>query len=447
MLELLKKIPLNIFVLLVILNFFNCERDFSAIQDNKNPPIQITLEIENYYFTGIWLKLTIPNETGLKVFSILRDNVLICSDTLRGNDTIIFDPVIPSKEFNYLVQVYKNGTLIGNSDSLLIGPKVVWEPLDFEDKFALKVILAESNLYVCAGANGLWKRNVYQSTGNWEYLGLSDTTLGNSFHVGVQDVNIVGSDILVAYRPHVQPWSSVGIWRSLGGGQNWFRSDSGIPDSTWPYSSFKNARRSPNNENIALTYTAGALFQSQDGGSNWILIDGRRGAISNLDLLKWHPTDPGVVQIFGESSTFSPYLARFGEYGMIHIGYVNFAQIGVPIDNAVYDIAFDATDPNIIYVGMQGGIIKSEDDWNNWIVPLFTHPQGGFFRAIVSHPAIHNLVWFAGGRTLFQSADGGYNTQIIESPNDTQILTMVYNELTESLLIGTENGIYMYKLL
>lgn len=314
-----------------------------------------------------------------------------------------------------------------------------WQLLGFEGKFALRLVLAEPYLYVCAGSDGLWRRNIRQMT-PWECLGFADTSLGEYFNVGVVDVDVKGDDIIIAYRGR----SPVGIWRSTDSGKSWVPSDKGIPDSSWPHSVYHNVQRSPHNPDIAITSFGGAIFRSTDGGTSWMLISGRRGSMANLDRVKWQPNREGVIWFFGETCLFAPYSGRAKDYGLISLGGVNFLQIGVPIDNAVYDVGFDATDSNIIYLGMQGAVIKSTDDGNSWIVPLFTSPEGGFFRAIEGHPCIHNVVYFAGGRTLYYSRDGGQNVQIVDSPNDTQILSMVYDDRTESLFIGTETGIFRY---
>jgi hypothetical protein len=309
-----------------------------------------------------------------------------------------------------------------------------WQSLGFEDKSALRLVLAEPYLYVCAGSDGLWRRDIRQMTA-WEHL-VNDR---------VVDVDVKGNDILIAGGGPVEHWASPGIWRSTDSGKSWVPSDKGIPDSSWPYSVYHNVQRSPHNPDIAITSFGGAVFRSTDGGTSWMLISGRRGGMANFDRVKWQPNREGVVWYFGETSIFAPYLGRAKDYGLSPVGCpIDFYKIGVPHDNAVYDIGFDAIDPYTVYVGMQGAVIKSTDDGCTWIVPLFTNPQGGFFRAIEGHPHIHNMVYFAGGKTLYYSRDGGQDLQIVDSPNDTQILSMVYDDRTESLFIGTETGIFRY---
>jgi hypothetical protein len=47
---------------------------------------------------------------------------------------------------------------------------------------------------------------------------------------------------------------------------------------------------------------------------------------------------------------------------------------------------------------LQGACIKSIDGGQTWIVPLFTDPKGGFFKAVVTHPRVHDIIYFAAGK-------------------------------------------------
>jgi hypothetical protein len=336
----------------------------------------------------------------------------------------------------------RGNEILSNDENSEVPSEGKWVFIGLEGKSALRLVLAEPYLYVCAGPDGLWRRDIRKMT-PWEYLGWADTSLSEYFYGGVQDVDVKGNDILLAYNPvHVSPWVSAGIWRSKDGGKTWFRSDIGIPDSSWPYSSYLNVQRSPDNPNIAITSFGGAIFRSTDGGTNWKLVYGRRGGLANKDFVKWQFNKKGLVWFYGESSIFSPYLFYSDDYGLT---FHRDILPRVPVDNAVYDIAFDATEPNTVYVGMQGACIKSMDGGQTWIVPLFTDPKGRFFKAVVTHPRVHDIVYFAAGEMLYYSTDGGKTILSILMPNGAQILSMFYDEVDEALIVGTEKGIFKYK--
>ena len=119
-----------------------------------------------------------------------------------------------------------------------------WESLGFEDKLALRLVLAEPYLYVCAGSDGLWRRNVRQSGANWENLGLADTSLGKYINRGVRDVLIHRDNpdwILVAYQPHQA--TDHGVYRSLDGATSWAPADSGMEFIEDGITTYKRLRR------------------------------------------------------------------------------------------------------------------------------------------------------------------------------------------------------------
>ena len=53
-----------------------------------------------------------------------------------------------------------------------------WRSLGFKDKLALRLVLSDPYLYVCSGSKGLWRKNIRQN-GEYEFLGLADTSLGD----------------------------------------------------------------------------------------------------------------------------------------------------------------------------------------------------------------------------------------------------------------------------
>ena len=152
-----------------------------------------------------------------------------------------------------------------------------------------------------------------------------------------------------------------------------------------------------------------------------------------------------MVWYFGETSRFQPLLMWSDDYGETLAGHILLNQIITSGDNVIYDLAFDAVDPKIIYAGMRGMVIKSPDNGNNWIVPLFIHPWAHSFRALCAHPEIPNRIFFAAWNDLYFSEDGGQTRIILPTPFNIGILSMVFDDVKDRLYIGTSSGIYSYK--
>ena len=211
------------------------------------------------------------------------------------------------------------------------------EFLGFEDKFALRLVLAEPFLYVCAGSDGVWRRNIRQGGLEWQYLGLRDTLIGKYTNVGALDMDILGEDILVAYNgsaPHVNPESTVAVWRSTNGGQSWFRSDGGIvetiPDPRNEHNVINSLQRSPHNPDVVLAVIGPAKYCSTRHGYTWILVAGRRDVAANMDFVRWNHYRRGQVWFYGETSVFAPYMFRSTDYGETFGGSVDFKALGFP---------------------------------------------------------------------------------------------------------------------
>ncbi|MEK9135838.1 MAG: hypothetical protein AAB393_01840 [Bacteroidota bacterium] len=326
--------------------------------------------------------------------------------------------------------------------------------LGFQDKFALRLVLSEPYLYVCAGSDGVWRRNIRQSTQQWEYLGLRDTTLGRYTNVGALDIDVLGEDILVAYNgsaPHVVPESTVSIWRSRNAGTNWFRSDSGIPetiDFTLEANILTSLQRSPHQPHVIIGDMEAASYRSMDSGFHWSLLWGRRGIIAGTGHVRWHPFRAGEVWFFGTTGLFSPYCGAVQDYGVTPKGGVNFDSLGFPSDGAVDDVAFDAGNPNIVYAATSYGVIKTTDGGYAWRRNAVMLPDNGFVFRMIHHPSITSVLYLAGGRRVYSTRNAGIAVQVLAEIDRGFITSLLLDSQANQLFLGTtEGGIYALKLI
>ena len=328
-----------------------------------------------------------------------------------------------------------------------------WEDLGFKAKFALRLVLAEPYLYVCAGSDGLWKRDVRRMS-EWQYLGLRDTSLGKYTNVGALDMDVRGEDILVAYNgsaPHVDPKSTVAIWRSTNEGLNWFRSDSGIvetiPDPRNEYNVINSLQRSPHRQDIVLAKIGPATYRSINNGHIWHLVQGRRDAAANSDFVRFNPYHTGEVWFYGETSMFAPYMFRSTDYGETFGGSVNFNALGFPSDGAVDDIAFDSGNPNIVYAATSYGVIKTTDGGYTWHTNALRVPDNGFVFRMAHHPSIGGVLYLAGSRRVYVTRDAGARVQLMGELGRGFITSLVLDIQGNQLFVGTtESGVYALKL-
>lgn len=318
-----------------------------------------------------------------------------------------------------------------------------WEFLGFEDKFALRLVLAEPYLYVCAGSDGLWRREIYRASSDWEYVGLADTSLGRYINRGVQGVLIHPQNsnwLIVAYQP--DQGSDHSVYRSLDGARTWSPADSGLEDYVNGGRYFKRVRAFMDYQ----TYIVGAgdgVYQTLNFGQTWSRIEVPPG--TEGDVLERHPTWAEFVWLGGEGLLFDPRLtfSTNGGFTWTRIA----LSLFVPVDNAVYSIAFDSGDPNVAYVGMQGAIIKTTDMGRSWIVPLVTNRHGQFFRAILADPRNRDHQWAAGGPDLIETWDKGRTWRPTTTlvPETTKVFHMLYDQRRDIIYVATLDGIYSFK--
>ncbi|MFZ0390174.1 MAG: hypothetical protein WAN36_06915 [Calditrichia bacterium] len=343
----------------------------------------------------------------------------------------VFDPLTANTECNF-----ENATI---------------EFLGFDDKLALRMALEEPYLYVCAGSDGVWKRDI-SNMGDWQFLGLQDSSLGKYTNVGAIDIDVLNSDILVAYNgaaPHVAPESTVSVWRSTNGGMDWFRSDSGIPESIedpFEYNILTSLQRSPHQPNIIIGCIESIVYRSTNNGSYWTLLTGVRGVVLNRGYVRWHPFRSGEVWFFGTAGLFYPYCFSLRSYGRVPKTRINFDSLGFPSDGDVYDVAFNAGNPDIVYAATSLGVIKSADGGYTWRKDALRIPDYNFVFQMAHHPSVGGILYLAGGKQIYATCDGGKTVRSIGEVDRGFITSLVLDIQGNQLFIGTtEGGIYALK--
>ena len=322
--------------------------------------------------------------------------------------------------------------------------------LGFRGKYALDLEYEDPYLYVCAGPKGVWKKNICLNS-DWQYLGLADTSFGNNPNRGALNLDVNYNHILVAYSDPsdtCRPDQCVGIWGSTNGGTNWFRSDSGIPESivdTFEYNIIHDLQRSPFNQNNVFALYGLAYYVSTDNGDNWNLYE-LRGFPGLDDNVRWNPFNENELWIFGETNTFAPYLALSRTRGTTFEFGVDFVQLGFPNDGNVSDIAFDKESSLTIYVIINRTLIKSTDGGINWITSGFNIPGHGFVRNIIENRNKAGNIYLGGLNEVFYSMDGTSNIFLLTQLPYETVLTLELDEIKNKLFIGTNDGIYSYNL-
>ncbi len=327
-----------------------------------------------------------------------------------------------------------------------------WQSLGFGGRSALRLNVVEPYLYVCAGSEGLWRRRIREENSSWEYLGLRDTSLGMYANVGVLEADVLGDDILVAYngtQSQVVPESTVAIWQSTNGGKEWKRSDGGIPETinfALEGNLITDLQRAPDNPSIVLGTMEAATYKSVDGGCSWQLLFGRRGVIAGDGHLRWNPGRSGEVWFFGTTGLYAPFLFSMSNYGTDAKTSVHFDSLGYPHDGTVYDISFDAGNSNEIYAATSYGLLKTTDGGDTWLIGAIKLPDAGYVFRIASHRTKAGVAYFAGGRVVYSTYDGGKLVRVLGRLEKGFIQSLELDQRENQLFVGTDMGVYRTQL-
>jgi len=315
-----------------------------------------------------------------------------------------------------------------------------WQSLGFEDKFALRLVLAKPYLYVCAGSDGLWRRNIRQASGEWEYVGLADTSLGRG--KGVQDVSVHWQNpdwLLVSYQTGLG--SAHGIYRSFGGGRNWAPADSGLEFYVSGQRYFRRLYRFLQYPDRILGAGHG-VYKTQNFGDYWPGINAPPHIAGEPVILERHPIQSNIIWAGGNTATFSVTLGFSSDSGSTW-EVIDLNSTVRPHTNSISSIAFDANDPNVVYVALASDLVKTTDGGKSWIV----FDLKGAIK-ILSDPRYSGHLWVViAPFQLMETWDGGATWQPIRSPipEETAVQDMIWDEKAEVIYLGTLNGIYCFK--
>ncbi len=429
----------------VVCLFLFCERDFTPLKISFELPDTISLELEKVRVKEVWLNLKLMNIDSNRNYQLYRDSTLIAEGVLKVSDTTFYDyNLLRDHQYTYKAYLVKSDTTKYDSTATTIRTKdYVWQFIGLQDTFALHLKIVEPYLYVCSGVYGLFRTDIYDPENNWEYLGLADTSLGFYINRGVQDVlaNSQNQDrLLVTFAPDLGTDPS--SFKSVNGGISWMPADSGLVDSIGGYLLHFHLQRFVEYPG-SIVASGHGVWHSENFGDLWQYYTIDFGIWVNA--FKKHPVYSNILLLGGEGVGFDPWLFYSDDYGQ-NWSLINLLQV-VPVDNAVYSIAFDRQDRNIFYVGMQGAIIKTSDGGQSWISPLVTNPSGYFFRAILADPNNADHLWAVAGTDFIETWDKGATWQTIDTeiPPTTGVFDMVWHQNTETIYIATLDGVYYLK--
>lgn len=326
-----------------------------------------------------------------------------------------------------------------------------WEDMGFPEQTIYKLFINDSHIYAAAGHDGIWMRSI-EDTSSWEYLGGGVEDGERHFESGVQAVDVYEGRITIGYTdpPEIETGVRIGLWCSDNNGTDWSPCDEGVREELGEeqWSTIRTIQRSPHNPEHILVGNGSVYLSTNNGEQFNRLYPEPELPFFYQSLyfgLHWHPTDDAVIWAYGETPRFQPWLMKTNDAGQ---SWEEFFHINIPRDNAFYSFTMDPVNPDIIYIGAQGAVIRSKQAGAEWkgdepVPALFTDDRGNFFYALQTHPARGGVLFAAAAGRLYGSLNHGDTVSQIPVPeNLTFILDMWFDSTSNMLYIAGEGGVF-----
>ena len=311
-----------------------------------------------------------------------------------------------------------------------------WQPLGLTARPVNRLRAHGDFLYACA-TDGLHRLSFGAQDTSWTLVGFG----GQS----VLDLTGLNAQTLLAAKALTgDPADTVSIFRSTDGGASWQPFQNGFGAGT---TSGRQARHLLTLDASVLLAASGRIEKSVNGGISWRVVT----QASVLNALEQSPANPQLLWAGGETVIFSPYVLKSTDAGE------TWKQINVFAggDNAVDAIAGHPTNPNYVYLGMEGRVMKSEDGGMSW--DTLTSPDSTIYTfGLAARPFLPLKLYAAGasfvanplGVVFYQSLDEGFSWQTISHPANAGYgvnhLLLKTGASAETVYVATGNGVYRY---
>jgi hypothetical protein len=317
-----------------------------------------------------------------------------------------------------------------------------WEFFGLEDKRVYRLTLSDSFLYACAGIDGLWRKNINESSSEWQYLGMADSSLVNYPSRGVKDVIINPentNELLIAFD--AVGYETPEVYRSLDGGERWEAADSGLAVNVMGYKQYQRIEKLCYSSDFILAGGSG-VYKTYDFGLSWAPVSNPQQIGAMECIMVRHKEIPDVVWFGGTTAISSVVLGSSIDGGDNWRIYENFG------DNElnwgyISSIVIHPTDTNTIYVGMEDKLKKTTNGGNSWV---YLYDSNLYSTSILIDTDNGDHLWSCGGSIFRESFNAGVSWQEIETPFQSNIRDIIIDENTRSLYFGTVDGVYCYIL-
>lgn len=278
--------------------------------------------------------------------------------------------------------------------------RFLWKKIGLDGLKVNKLVL-EDNLLYAATENGIYKKNIDQED-SFEAIGLQGKNIEAILVLNHQEIIVSVADFkddilieLLVTTNGAQTWEVMET--NFGGG---FGSH-----ELWDF------LRPSNSDNIIYATSNYLLARSEDRGITWAPIWGDWQQFARpTSALAINPLIPDEIWLGGQGAIENGYLVHL-ENGIEKNRWVDL----VPNPTTVKKIVFDTQNPQSIYFGFEGALLKTSTNGQSWQTLIDEHESARFFNGINVSELDNNKVfatgWLKGGEPqpliLYYSTDKG----------------------------------------
>jgi photosystem II stability/assembly factor-like uncharacterized protein len=309
----------------------------------------------------------------------------------------------------------------------------------------------DSNIVIAALGRGYTFVGPFPNEGIWR-----STDAGTTW----ARVQALGNSTEVLFHPTTNGrvfaagWNSPGVVVSNDHGATWTASSTGLPATGITRIQLTIAQSQPLTMYAFHSSNNGGLtraYKSTNGGTNWSQISSGVQLGGTYDGTNWidqgwydatiavKPNDPNFVLLGNievhratDGATFSPLRSSSGPFGGTR-AWDNMTHTDI------HKIVFAPSNPNIAYVGCDGGVYKSTDGGNTWQSANAGIATIQYYR-IASHPSNRNII--IGGAQdngNYRTLDGGATPWSITTTGDGMECFFDHTD-PNFVFVSTQNG-------
>ncbi len=280
--------------------------------------------------------------------------------------------------------------------------EIQWNHLGLAGHIVNKVQIFQDHLYA-ATDQGFYTLDRNGGNQNWELLGFEDKAC--------QSFLIISEEEMIVSLVNMQEPSQMGLYKTTDGGSNWtaFTNGFGGEDSVEPIWDL-----TVHPEDSSIYYAVGqyVVARSTDSGLHWEPIFGDwQGFTTGMDFVEISPHDPENLWVGGQNAIEQSFLLYSGNGGEQWEEWLNLVEA----PSVAKEIAFHPTQPEEVFVGFEGGLIKTTDNGQHWET-LIESEENRFFFGIGIRQNDADVMYTAGWLKryddpqpliLYTSKDGG----------------------------------------